>query len=59
MYSSRIAQSEKSWEKLLALYCAGGWESIVLLEGSQASPPRPSDKDSVKVKTLESLDVVT
>jgi hypothetical protein len=28
-------------------------KSIVSLEGSQASPVRPSDKGSVEVKTLE------
>jgi hypothetical protein len=33
-------------------------KSIILLEGSQASPNHPSDKGSVQVKTLEWLDVV-
>jgi uncharacterized protein (DUF39 family) len=30
----------------------GGGRSIILLEGSQASPVRPSDKGSVEAKTL-------
>jgi hypothetical protein len=30
----------------------GGEKSINLLEGSQAMPARPSDKNNVKVKTL-------
>jgi hypothetical protein len=34
----------------------GGGESIVLLEGSQASPVRPSDNGAVEVKTLEWLE---
>jgi hypothetical protein len=37
----------------------GGDESIILLEGSQASPSRPSDKGTVKVKALEWLQAVT
>jgi hypothetical protein len=37
----------------------GGRKSIILLEGSQASPARPSDKGSVKVKTLGRLEVET
>jgi hypothetical protein len=36
-----------------------GEKKIVLLEGFQASPARPSDKDSMKVKTLEWLKIVT
>jgi hypothetical protein len=31
----------------------GGRKSIVSLECSRASPPRPSGKSRVKVKTLE------
>jgi hypothetical protein len=31
---------------------------ITVLEGSQASPARPSDKDSMKMCTLECLEVV-
>jgi hypothetical protein len=30
----------------------GGRKSILLLEGSQAMPARPSDKDRIRVKTL-------
>jgi hypothetical protein len=36
----------------------GGRKSIVLLESSQASPSRLSDKGSVKVKTLGWLEAV-
>jgi hypothetical protein len=36
----------------------GGRKSIVLLEGSQASLARPSDKGNIKVKTLEWLEAV-
>jgi hypothetical protein len=36
----------------------GGRKSIILLEGSQASPACPSDKSSMKVKTLEWLEIV-
>jgi hypothetical protein len=30
----------------------GGRKSIILLEGSQATPARPFDKNNVEVKTL-------
>jgi hypothetical protein len=38
----------------------GRWDkkSILFLEGSQASPARPSDKGSVEVKTLGWLEAV-
>jgi hypothetical protein len=39
-----------------ALYYRG--RAVILLEGSQASPARPSDKESMKVKMLEWLEVV-
>jgi hypothetical protein len=29
----------------------------ILLEGSQASPDRPSDKDTMKMKTLNGLEI--
>jgi hypothetical protein len=41
----------KSWEKCETIYCEDG-EREHDLEGSQASPSRPSGKDSVKVKML-------
>jgi hypothetical protein len=31
---------------------------IILVEGSQASPTRPSDKNRLKVKTLEWLEAL-
>jgi hypothetical protein len=34
---------------------SGGRNSIVLLEGFQASPSRPSDKSRVKVEALREL----
>jgi hypothetical protein len=36
----------------------GGTKGIILLEGSQASPVRPSDKGSMKVEKLEWLQPV-
>jgi hypothetical protein len=36
----------------------GGGKSIILLEGSQALPVRPSDKASMKVKNLELSEAV-
>jgi hypothetical protein len=36
-------------------FISGGRKSILLLEGSQAMPARPSDKGRTTVKTLESL----
>ena len=36
----------------------GGRKGIILLEGSQASPVRPDDKSSVKVKALGWLEAV-
>jgi hypothetical protein len=36
----------------------GGRKGIILLEGSQASPVRPTDKSSVKVKMLSRLEAV-
>jgi hypothetical protein len=36
----------------------GGRKSIILVEGSQASPACPSDKGSVKVKTLGWLEAL-
>jgi hypothetical protein len=35
-----------------------GWENIVLLEGAQASPTRPSDKGNTKMKMIEWQEVV-
>jgi hypothetical protein len=43
-------KGEKSCEKQEIFYY-GVKKSTMLLEGSQASPSRPSDKGSVKVKT--------
>ena len=37
----------------LNIYFEGGRKSITLLEGSQVSPARPSDKKSIKIKMLE------
>jgi hypothetical protein len=39
-------------------FILGGRKSTILLGSSQASPTRPSDKGSVKVKTLEWLEAV-
>jgi hypothetical protein len=36
----------------------GGRKSIILLEGSQASPVRPADKSSAKLKRLGRLEAV-
>jgi hypothetical protein len=44
------------WEisgKSEGIYLGGGRESIALLEGSQVSPSRASDRNRTKVKTLE------
>jgi hypothetical protein len=37
---------------------SGGRKNINLLEGSQASPVLPSDKGSMKLKTLEWMEIV-
>jgi hypothetical protein len=52
----RVDGKGKSREKR-DTYCGEG-HSIVFLEGSQASPARPSGKDSVEVKGLRWLEVV-
>jgi hypothetical protein len=36
----------------------GVLKSVILLEGSQASPVRPSDNTRVKAKTLDLLETV-
>jgi hypothetical protein len=54
--SRRAAESKKSWKKRGILYFVGR-KGIVLLESSQASPARPSDKGSVEVKALGWLEV--
>jgi hypothetical protein len=35
----------------VTLFPGGGRKSILLLEGSQAMPARPSNKDRIRVKT--------
>jgi hypothetical protein len=49
--SRREREREKSWEKRETL-CFRERKSIVLSEGSQAWPVRPSDEGSMEVKTL-------
>jgi hypothetical protein len=39
-------------------YILGRWKTVILLESSQASPVRPSDKGCVKAKTLELSEIV-
>jgi hypothetical protein len=48
---------EKSWDKWGTI-CFGTEMSIILLEGSKASPARASDK-CVEVKTSQCLEAVT
>jgi hypothetical protein len=40
------------WRRTKRHFISGGRKSIILLEGSQAIPARPSDNDRVRVKTL-------
>jgi hypothetical protein len=50
---SRRKQTER--QKRKTLYSGAG-NSVTLLQGSQASPVRPSDRSSTKLKTLEWLE---
>jgi hypothetical protein len=58
-YSRRVGENEKSWEKWGILYLGGERKTLIgLLEVSQASPCRPSDKGSMEVKTLAWLEAL-
>jgi hypothetical protein len=47
-----MKQLSKLWTHFI------GEENIILLEGSQASPTRPSDKSSMKVETIKWQEMV-
>jgi hypothetical protein len=49
---------EESRTKNERYFIFGGRKSVILLEGSQASPACLSGTNTVKVKTLECLDVL-
>jgi hypothetical protein len=48
-----LGECEKTWEMREILLLGGGRESIIAREDTQATPARPTNKGSMKLKTLE------